>query len=196
MSEKWIVTHNHSFAEFEDEMVALSYAKDHLVDRRIAAGDFGWRPDQGEVLVAKVVYESRQCDIQDATPAQRKKGFVSACDYQMFPLEEPDPDTPFLDVNRYYDSVEIPCARRVLFEEEFSRFAKAVAEKKESAAWEALLKRMPADRVSAFGVNEIRWYDEDMPCEDGFIRWRAKGPRVFGKLTLLDEEPLPGYDDE
>ena len=91
-NENYLVLSQHYRRDFDDEMVALSHAKDRIAEAREAAGELGWGREQGlnPILVVKVLYESRQCDVGEPLPKDKARGFEFACDYQMFPLIEED----------------------------------------------------------------------------------------------------------
>lgn len=177
MTETWhVLLQGSIYSEHESEAEAVSAAKDILYDLRAEAQNKPWEPAVETLAVSKVMYEVR---VTDNDPKARR------CDFQLFPMEELPEDVAVHVVECFgYDRNDIPCVLQEITEQ----FAQSVAETKDKAALEAILAAMPANQVSMFAIDEIRWYNEDMPCDDGFLRWRAKGPRVFGKLYYLEED--------
>jgi hypothetical protein len=106
MSERWVVIESGSGARyFDSEPAAVSFAKDRLFTFRAEATVMhdGWDSYPGRlaksITVSKVAYEVRQCDERPPTATQEAAGFAGQCDFQLFPLEEPEAVLQWVIVN-------------------------------------------------------------------------------------------------
>lgn len=186
MREKWIVTAGSFRAERNTEAEAVSVAVDYLADCRAEAGR-GW--DEGiahyPVQVSRVMYESGRCDERAPTFAEAMQGFMNACDFQLFPLDEEEMREPVDSISRAVFPKDLPGPLKELTEQ----FINDIVQLKEKAALEGILRCMPMDRVSMFGVDGIKFLNEEFGDGTKLLRYKNDGCYAVGQLDYLDQEP-------
>ena len=178
MKEKFVVYSDAAPSEaFDTEAEAVARAKEALFELREAAGeDGGWGPLLIElaesicVIRNEMLYQARQCDVQEPTEKQKAEGYEFACDYQMFPVEE-EPELA--------DTVGAPDpAIEYLHREAMHQ----LIEHRERALRGFLTGLLKGGCVSAFGCDGIDLINETFDFDGLRFKWNLEGYKITGAV--------------